>query len=96
MSDFANNYLASKEVYCVGIAVGAKVYMYPLFCLDHSEALRTALIEHRRAGHPLPAGTDCYVDGLCQDRACDCGGRIRIVKYTVLSTTSGDSSPAST
>ncbi len=68
--------------------------MYPLFCLNHSEALQAALTEHRSAGLPLPAGTHCYVDGPCHDLACDCGGKTRVMKFTILSTASGDSNPA--
>lgn len=92
MLDFASNHHAIKDVFWVGIAVGATLYTYPLFSHSHFEALRTAVTEHRTAGHPLPAGTCCYVDGPCHDRACECGGKIRTIKYITLSTTSGTSS----
>ena len=92
MLDSASDHHLIEAVYWVSIAVGAKTYMYPLFSYSHFEALSTAMTEHQRAGHPLPAGTCCYVDGPCHDRACQCGGKIRIIGYITQSTTSGASS----
>ena len=89
--DFASNHLAIKEVFTVGIALGGKLYLYPILSHSHFEALLAGMTEHRNAGHPLPPGTACYVDGPCHEPACDCGGKIRIIKYVVLPTTSGAS-----
>ena len=94
--DYASNHHAVKDVFWVAIALGARTYMYPLFSQSHFEALLTAVNEHRSAGYPLPAGTCCYVDGPCHDRACNCGGQIRTIKYITLPTTSGASSTTAT
>lgn len=89
--DFPSNYHAVKDLYWVSIGVGATPYLYPVFSHSHFEALMTAVTEHQKAGYPLPVGTCCYVDGPCHERACDCG-KIRIIKYVIISTTSGASS----
>jgi hypothetical protein len=73
--DLSTNRDASKaDLYFVTIRVDGCWYTNYYFCFDHWQALHLAVADHQKAGHPLPLGTSCIVDGPCHDHACGCGG----------------------
>jgi hypothetical protein len=83
--DFSTNRDASKtDLYFVTIRIDGCWYTYYYFCFDHWHALQLAVADHQKAGHPLPLGTSCIVDGPCHDHACGCGGQKRIKEYFVF------------
>lgn len=81
MFDFAISNDAVKELFLVFFIVDKISYLYTPFASNHLEALWTAVTKHRKGGLTLPVGTRCHVGGVCRDRACDCGGKDRVIIY---------------
>jgi hypothetical protein len=59
--------------YLVAIIVGGCLYLYPVVCASHEQAIAIAIAKHEEAGYPLPVGTRIVVKGPCRDADCDCG-----------------------
>lgn len=61
-----------KYVYDIAVFANGQCHFYSLFCLNHREALVTALAIGLPS-NPIPVGGRCLVSGPCREPNCECG-----------------------
>ena len=79
----------TNDVYTVAFFINERTYPYPLFCLNHQQALEKAFGGHEEAWGPLPIGSRCVGQGPCHDAGCPCQGMnlSPVLRASVSSTT---------